>query len=126
MSNSTASILSLTSDIIRASIILPIMDKYMLVLLYITGIIGSILNMITFLHKHIRVNPCSTYFLSTSVIDFCIVHTVILIQIIPALNPSVSNAFLTSGPWCKYGNYLTFLLTCLSSTYITLASIDRF
>ncbi|CAF4174050.1 unnamed protein product, partial [Rotaria sordida] len=28
--------------------------------------------------------------------------------------------------WCKLNNYSVFLLPCLSSTYITLASIDRF
>ena len=124
MSNSTSS--ARTIDIAGAYAILLSMDKYMLFILYVTGMVGSLLNMITFLQKEIRANSCSTYFLSTSLADFCIMNLFLLMQIITALNKQLSDWIYDTVLWCRLGNYLMFLLPCLSSTYLTLASMDRF
>ncbi len=55
MANYTNMTVELLSDLVRTSIILPIMDKYMLIIIYICGIIGSLFNVITFLQKQF---PC--------------------------------------------------------------------
>lgn len=124
MSNNTSSARAI--DIGGASAILLSMDKYMLFILYITGMVGSLLNLITFLQKEIRANSCSTYFLSTSLADFCIMNVFLLMQIITALNKQLADWIYDTALWCRLGNYLMFLLPCLSSTYLMLASIDRF
>ena len=113
-------------DIVGTSIILLRMDKYMLFILYITGMIGAILNIITFSHKQIRTNSCSMYFLCTSITDFCIMNLFLLMEIIVTSYPSLSDTIYNTRTWCKLGTYLMFVFPCLSSTYITLASFDRF
>ncbi|CAF0908623.1 unnamed protein product [Rotaria sordida] len=114
------------SDIARVSEVLLNMDKYMIVILYIIGTLGAILNIITFLQKQIRRNSCSFYFLSSSIIDFCIMNVFILMEIITTFNKSLSDLIYSTNIWCKVGNYIMFILPCLSSSYIILASIDRF
>ncbi|UJR20308.1 hypothetical protein I4U23_023439 [Adineta vaga] len=113
-------------DVNKLSAILLIIDSYMIVILYITGVVGAILNIITFLQKQIRQNSCAVYFLSGSILDLCLMNVTILLDIIITFNKILSNRIYPSRVWCKLGNYLTFLLTCLSSSFITLASFDRF
>lgn len=117
---------TLSVDLARASLVLTVMDKYMTCLLYLVGTIGSLLNIFTFLHKQHRINPCSTYFLSASIIEFCIVNTLVVMQVIDSFNQQLLIYIIETNVWCKMGNYLLFVLPCLASTYITLATIDRF
>ncbi|CAF1320165.1 unnamed protein product [Rotaria sordida] len=117
---------SILLDLIQASIILPIMEKYMTVLLYIAGFIGSVLNIFIFLQKQFRFKSCSTYFLATSITDFFFINTFILMQLISLFNPTIFIVMTKTNLWCKLSNYFFFLLPCLASTYITFASIDRF
>ncbi|UJR20307.1 hypothetical protein I4U23_023438 [Adineta vaga] len=127
MSNITlATDRSLVDTITRVSEILLIFDSYMIVMLYITGVVGAILNIITFLQKQIRRNPCSLYFLSTSVVDLGIMQVFLLMEIITRFNPIFSTLIYSTRVWCKLGNYMTFVFPCLTSCYLTLASFDRF
>ncbi|CAF0806249.1 unnamed protein product [Rotaria sordida] len=50
----------------------------------------------------------------------------ILMEIITTFNKPLSDRIYSTNIWCKVGNYIMFILPCLSSSYITLASIDRF
>ncbi|CAF0976946.1 unnamed protein product [Rotaria sp. Silwood1] len=127
MSNiSTNSPNTVSLDLIRASIILPIMEKYIIIFLYIIGSIGSVLNIFMFLQKRFRCKSCSTYFISTSITDFCIINTFILMQLLSLFNPTMFIIATKTNLWCKLTNYFYFLLPCLASTYITFASIDRY
>lgn len=47
-------------------------------------------------------------------------------QIIASFNKPLSDSIYSTTIWCKVGNYIMLLLPCLSSSYITLASFDRF
>jgi len=116
----------LLSDLIRTAIIVPIMDKYMLIILYIFGIIGSLLNIITLLQKQFRNNPCSLYFVSASITDFNIMNLVLFMDLLRYINTKYFVYINSFTIWCQLGKYFTFVLPCLSSTYIILASIDRF
>ena len=124
MSNTSTTITSL--DLIQASIILSIMEKYIIVLLYIFGFIGSLLNIFIFLQKRLRIKSCSIYFLVASMIDFCYINSFLLMQLISLFNPKVFSSINSTNIWCKFGNYFYFLLPCLASTYLTFASVDRF
>jgi hypothetical protein len=114
------------ADITRAITVILVMDRYMLVILYTTGIIGAILNIITFLQKQIRANSCSVYFLATSIVDFFIMNVFILMDIITTFYKPLSDQIYLTRFWCKVGNCVLFFLPCLSSSYIVLASVDRF
>lgn len=126
MTNASSSSVERAIDIVGISALLLRMDKYMLFVLYISGILGAILNFFTFSHKEIRKTSCSMYFLCTAVTDFCIMNLFILMEIITTLNKPLSDEIYNTRTWCKLGNYLMFVLPCLSSTYITMASFDRF
>jgi len=65
MPNTSTTIIS--PDLIQAAIILPIMEKYITVLLYSFGFLGSLLNIFNFLQKRLRIESCSTYFLAASI-----------------------------------------------------------
>lgn len=127
MSNSTAvEQRSLLDIITRVSDIFLMTDTLLIVLLYVTGVLGALLNIVTFLQRDIRHNACSLYFLSTSVVDLGIMQVFLLMEIITRFNKPLSTAIYSTSMWCKLGNYITFVFPCLTSTYITLASIDRF
>ncbi len=126
MSNSSTMAVTLSIDLVRATLVLTVMDKYIMSLLYLVGIVGSLFNVFTFLQKQLRTISCSTYFLSASIIEFSIVNTFILVQVINSFNQQLLTYIITTNVWCKMGNYLLFVLPCLASTYITLATIDRF
>jgi hypothetical protein len=113
-------------DVIQTIEILQTMNKYILVILYFIGVCGASLNIITFLQKQLRVNPCAVYFLSTSIVDFGVMNVFVLMEIIAALNIPVSDFIYATRIWCKFGNFIRFTCPCLSSSYLTLASIDRF
>jgi hypothetical protein len=115
-----------SSDVVRALIILPMMDEYVLIIVYICGIIGSLLNIFTLLQKQFRRNPCSLYFLSASTTDFFIMNLVLLMDLLRYFNPKFFAYITTATIWCQLGKYFIYLLSCLSSTYISLACIDRF
>ncbi len=126
MSNSTNITSGISSDLLRASIILPAMDKYMLIIIYISGVLGSLLNIVTLLQKKFRKNPCSLYFLSASITDFCVMNAVVMTDVLRYLNPPLFVYINLTIVWCKLQKYFIFFLSCLSSTFITLACIDRF
>jgi len=117
---------TVSPDLIQAAIILPILEKYVTVLLYSFGFIGALLNIFNFLQKRLRIESCSTYFLAASITDFCYINSFILMQLISLFNLKIFSSINSTDIWCKFGNYFYFLLPCLASTYLTLASIDRF
>jgi hypothetical protein len=84
------------------------------------------LNVFTLLQKQFRKNPCSLYFLSASTTDFYIMNLVLLMDLMRYFNPKLFVYINSTTIWCQVGKYFTFLLSCLSSTYISLACIDRF
>ncbi|CAF0773990.1 unnamed protein product [Adineta ricciae] len=117
---------NISLDISRLAAILLRIDSYMIIILYITGVGGASLNIITFLQKQLRRNSCANYFLSGSIVDFCLMNITLLLDIIITYDKIPSNRIYLTRVWCKLGNYLTFILTCLSSCFIILASVDRF
>jgi hypothetical protein len=126
MANNTNITATWLPALVQASIILPIMDEYTLLIVYTCGIVGSLFNVFTLLQKQFRRNPCSLYFLSASTTDFFIMNLVLLMDLMRYFNPKLFAYISNATIWCQLGKYFTFLLPCLSSSYITLACIDRF
>ena len=126
MSNITDKSSRLSSDLLRALTILPLMDKYMLIVLYIGGVVGSLLNILTLIQKKFVKNPCSMYFLSASITDLLVMNGVLMMDGLRYFNPSLFVSMYLIPMWCKLNKYFVFVLPCLSSTFITLACVDRF
>lgn len=118
--------MSTTSEVTEALMILPIVDKYITVILYIFGFIGSLLNIFIFLQRDLRIKSCSIYFLASSITDFCYINSYMLMQLISLFNSKIFSSINSTNLWCKMGNYFYFLLPCLTSSYIVFASIDAF
>lgn len=114
------------SDIVIATEVLKVIHRYMEIFLYIIGVCSSFLNIFTFLQRQLRSNSCSNYFLAASFCDLCTCNILILVNIVSAFNPQDYLQFSNTSSWCKFYNYCMFMFPCLSSLYITFASIDRF
>lgn len=122
MSNST----NILPALQRALVILPVVDRNMLIVLYVAGTLGSFLNLFTLLQKKFRKNPCSLYFLSASITDLLVMNGVLMVDALRYLNPLLFYNLYSTTAWCKLGKYFVYVLPCLSSTFITLACVDRF
>ncbi|UJR17027.1 hypothetical protein I4U23_003925 [Adineta vaga] len=125
-SNLTNTTVETSWDIVLTKQILAVADRYIAIILYVSGICGGLLNMFTFLQKQLRSNSCSMYFLAASLCDLFICNIFILMKILSLFNPQVYQQFARTLFWCKFGNFGIFMFPCLSSLYITCASIDRF
>ncbi|UJR32957.1 hypothetical protein I4U23_020420 [Adineta vaga] len=124
--SSNISTTTVSSDLIQAGRILPICEEYLIVMIYIFGFIGSLLNIFIFLQKRLRIKSCSIYFLLCSFVDFSFLNSFMLMHLISLFNLKPFSSINSTNFWCKLGNYFYFLLPCLTSTYLILTSIDRF
>ena len=88
------------------------------------GTFGNLSNIIVFTRGSLRSNPCSMYFLFTSIINLFEIYVVILLDYL-----SVSwnwNPADTSTIWCIISEYLRYPLLSLVVWFIVLSSCDRF
>jgi hypothetical protein len=122
----TITAVATASDVLIAIQVLGVIDRYIEIILYILGVCGALLNIFTFSQNQLRSNPCSIYFLAASFCDLCTCNIFILVQIVSVFDYQDYLQFSHTSFWCKFGNYCIFTFPCLSSLYITLASIDRF
>ncbi|CAF1020745.1 unnamed protein product [Didymodactylos carnosus] len=74
----------------------------------------------------LRANPCAIYFLSSAIIDFLIINIFLLLGVLNAWDNKITLSTGRNLLWCKMSNYLLLVLPILSSTYIILATIDRY
>ena len=101
-----------------------ILSRYVLLICFILGIVGCLLNILVFLQKSLRSNACAVYMLAISIVN--------LIEIPYALGRVTVNAFLprearvSSAIYCKIIIYLQHYLLNVVRTYTVLACIDRF
>ena len=109
-------------------VILPtlqlILSRYVLLICFILGIFGCILNILVFLQKSLRSNACSVYMLAINIVN--------LIEIPYALVRVTVNAYLpvehrfSSDLYCKIFLYFQHYLLNVVRTYTVLACIDRY
>lgn len=93
-------------------------------ILIVFGIIGNLLNIIILNERHIRISPCSIYFLSLSINN--LFYSSILMIYNYLLDVYKFDPAAYSNIFCKLISYLLNVTPQLSVFYIVLASIDRY
>lgn len=92
--------------------------------LLVMGNIGCICNYITLTDKQLRQNSCTIYFFASSIVDFLILN-------FNLLSRWLHDGFLIDSTqtkslfYCKFRNYLVIVLPIISTSFLILASIDR-
>jgi hypothetical protein len=92
-------------------------------ILMFIGIVNCIFNLIIFMKKKLRENPCSICLIAFNTSSFlliCFSFLPAMLQIGFNIDPSSSNLV-----YCRIRYYLGFVFTCLPPFYLILASIDR-
>ena len=118
--NSTTD-MTLTEDLV---LVQTILTRYVLVVCFILGIIGSICNLLFFCQKKLRSNSCSIYFIATSIFNL----VVILIGMSPVLLVSFfpDEPIFKTSAFCKTRAYTIHVFLMMSRSSVVLACIDRF
>ena len=101
-----------------------IVARYIYLAIFGLGLIGNTLNLIVFLRKTFRSNPCSIYFIVYSLNNYLVLTIGLLVR-------SLTNGFLLPLEndillWCKIRRYLTHINYLFSSSLLTMASINRY
>ena len=91
--------------------------------LLIFGNIGCICNFITFTARRLRRNSCGWYFLMSAHFDFLYINFGLFTKL--ASEQYGSTLQNTNLAWCRIRVYLTWVLPCLATSYLILASLDR-
>lgn len=106
-----------TLNIIQDNIV-----RYGYFILFVTGNIGCILNILVFTQRNYRKNSCSSYILANTFTNIIIINTIMFLRFLNGFNIDPTK---TSSFFCKFRLYMAQSTTILSRTYILLACIDR-
>lgn len=88
------------------------------------GTIGNLFNIIIFTRRPLRTNPCSMYFLASSIANCVVMYVALLTRYLATswnIDPSATNTY-----WCKIRFLLIYPALSLALWFIVLASIDRY
>ena len=116
--------LSDNQQTILFSHIIKILSRYFLPLVIFIGNISCILSLIMFSQKSMRKNSSGLYFLSFTLVNFIFLNTSIITTILFYgfdIDPSGKILII-----CQMEFYIGFVTSLLSSSFLVLASIDRF
>ncbi|CAF4666241.1 unnamed protein product [Rotaria sp. Silwood1] len=120
----TTDISSKDNLIIIFPYIIKILSRYLLPFILLFGNISCLLSLIVFLQKSMRKNPSGLYFLSSTLCNIIFINTMIVATILYfGFNIDPSGNILII---CRIQFYIGFVTTILSSTFLVLASIDRY
>jgi hypothetical protein len=99
------------------------LNRYIPLPLLVLGTIGNILNILVFTRPTLRTNPCSLYFVSSSIVNFISLYIGLITPFLAlyGLDPTQKNSAL-----CKIRYYLRFTAITLSTWFILFACLDRF
>lgn len=104
--------------------IIKILSQYFLSFIILMGNISCILSLIVFLQKGMRKNPSGLYFLSFTICNIIFINTVIIcLELYFGFNINPTGNILIL---CQIESYIGFVISILSSSFLLLASIDRF
>ncbi|CAF0995629.1 unnamed protein product [Rotaria sordida] len=90
--------------------------------IYIIGILGNLLNMITFSRRTLRDNTCSQYFIGMYIVQIILFNSLSLTKIIT--NISGYDLGQTVAILCKIRSYLFIFSLGLMRQFLCLISID--
>jgi hypothetical protein len=112
-----------SSTIDMLDLISIIFSRYCLIILFLLGIIGLILNTLIFTRQIFRQNSCVQYFLASTIANYFVVFFILPSRILSDgfnIDPGRYNLF-----YCKIRFYTYFTAKSLSSWFIVLACFDR-
>jgi hypothetical protein len=117
--------ISLPSDFTVSTLqsILDNLYQYGGPILIFLGTMGSIINVIVYIQKNPRENPCLIYFISRNISNFFFIYLSLLyVTLVLGYNIFPSSSNLT---YCHFSIYISLLCDILSPFYLILASIDQ-
>jgi hypothetical protein len=112
------------TGILQYNFISQQITKYAGILLYLLCLLGTVMNILTFMRQTYNSRPCSLYLLVASIFD--LIH----LNLGPLSN-ILQYGFhfdwtITSITFCKIKSYLTFVFAIMSATLTAMACIDRY
>jgi hypothetical protein len=88
------------------------------------GTISCLLSLLVFGQKHLRKNSCSIYFIAVNISNIGFIYSLVLLFTLSNGYNSLADTYSIHA--CRLSIYVTFLSEILSSSFLILASIDRF
>ncbi|CAF0720448.1 unnamed protein product [Adineta steineri] len=99
------------------------MNAFLAPPILILGTIGNLINILIFLRKSLRKNPCSIYFLSASITSLIVLYSGLISRLLGGFNLDLTN---WNNILCKMRFYFYYGSVALLSWFIVFASIDRY
>ncbi|CAF1319192.1 unnamed protein product [Rotaria sordida] len=102
-----------------------ILNRWIVPITFLTGIIGNLFNLIIFTRKDFLKQSCSLYFLSASINNIIMYLTGLLTRMLSdgfQVNIPGSN----SNMYCQIRIYLVYTIFAISNWFLIFASLDRF
>ena len=99
------------------------LNRYIPLTFLILGTIGNLTNIVVFTRRLLRTNPCSIYFISSSIFNFFSIYVGLITPFLGLYNLDPTQ---TISSLCKIRFYLRYSTITLSTWFILLASVDRF
>jgi hypothetical protein len=90
----------------------------------ILGTFGNIMNILIFTRQSLRSNPCSTYFLASSINNLFVLYVAALTRLLSSgwkIDPTNTNLAL-----CRLRIFFVYTSLCLIQWFVVLASMDRY
>ena len=98
--------------------------KYFGIVLYLLCLLGTVMNIFTFLQRVYKCRACSLYLLFASICDLTHLNAGALSNI---LQYGFSYDWTVSSPiYCPVKNYCVYVFTIISGTLTVLATVDRY
>ncbi|CAF1252485.1 unnamed protein product [Didymodactylos carnosus] len=97
--------------------------RYLSIFLLVFGTIGNVLNLIVFLQRSLRSNPCSVYFFSSSISSLVSLYSGLITRTLATYRLDPTNK---SSIQCKIRSFFLFSSFTTSTWLIAVASIDRY
>ncbi|CAF2486959.1 unnamed protein product [Rotaria sp. Silwood2] len=115
----------MSDDIIQKLPIISLQLNRIVPIFQITlGTFGNILNILIFTRRSLRNNPCSLYFLASSINNIFVLYVATLTRLLSSgwkIDPSNTNIIL-----CKLRIFFVYSSLALIQWFMVLASIDRY
>ena len=124
-SDSVSRTSSMGDDLIRQLPLISLqLNRIVPIFQIILGTFGNIMNILIFTRRPLRTNPCSLYFLASSINNLFVLYVGALTRLLSSgwkIDPSNSNQAL-----CKLRTFFVYTSLCLIQWFVVLASIDRY
>ena len=100
------------------------LNRFVAIFQIVFGTFGNVMNILIFSRRSLRSNPCSLYFLASSINNLFFLYVATLTRMLSSgwnIDPSNSNLIL-----CRSRIFLVYTSLCLIQWFVVLASIDRY